>query len=404
MHKVNASPFAFTTVALFAAASTACSANNGGDTSGSGGSGSTSQTTANTTVTGTGGGFNFDGGTTTGPGLDSGCAATSIKADLLPANLLFLIDRSGSMNCNLPPITTSQECEANPVKIDMTQPSKWEVIITALKSALGALPPTASAGITYFSTDDACGVQSAPHVPVFPLSAAHLSALQANLDIVQPLGATPIVGGTILAYKHLHQQAILAGNKFVVLITDGADTCNPEAFQTFLGVEIPKALSVNIRTFAIGAPGSEPARAFLSQIAFEGGTPKDAACDHSAMSPDVGDCHFDMTTSQNFSADLSAALAAVSGKALTCEFDVPEGQVGQEVDFGFVNVDYTPGNGSPVVPILQDNTAPCDQGAEGWQYTQNHTKIVLCGAICNIVKGDPNAKIDIVLGCETKVK
>jgi hypothetical protein len=110
-----------------------------------------------------------------------------------------------------------------------------------------------------------------------------------------------------------------------------------------------------------------------------------------------------MTTSQDFAGDLRKALATITGKALTCSFDVPVGVAGVPVDPKKLNVNFTP-SGGVAAPILQDNTAACDQGADGWQYAENQTKIVLCGPSCDKVKADPLARIDIVLGCSTIIK
>jgi hypothetical protein len=378
-------------------------ASQAGGTSGTGGSGGGS--TGGTGV-GTGGAAGtgiIDPGRDAGNASDaSGCASSTIKADLLPANLLFVIDRSGSMNCNLPPITSSTDCEAKPARVDAAKPSKWEIIRDALKSAFAALPPTASAGISYFSNDDECGVQSAPSVAVKRIDPAQVAALGASLDAMVPAGGTPIVGATILGYKHLHQQLFEPGSDYLVLLTDGSESCTPADISGLVSTQVPNALLVGIRTFSIGAPGSEAARGLLSQIAFAGGTASSATCDHSGAK-DVGDCHFDMTTSQDFAGDLRKALATITGKALTCSFDVPVGPAGVPVDRTKVNVNFTPGGGEPMA-IPQDNNAPCDQGADGWQYADSETKIILCGPTCAKVKSDPTARIDIVLGCRTIIK
>jgi hypothetical protein len=344
----------------------------------------------------------FDSGL---PPPDGGCAYAAVESTLLPANMLVVLDRSGSMNCNLPPITQSADCEANPVQVDTTQPKKWEVVVGALKDAFVALPPSASVGLAFFNNNDVCGVNSTPSVGVNLLEPTQIAALGNALDSVPvPKGGTPIVGATIVAYKHLHEQALLEGNKFVVLITDGKETCDPDKVQ-ILQTEIPKAVSVNIRTFVIGAPGSEPARALLSAMAYLGGTARSPTCDHSGAVADQGDCHFDMTTTQDFAADLAAGLAAISGQALGCELDVPAaGPNGQPVDYNKVNVRYArAGDVNDIVDILQDPDRPCDGGAEGWQYAQDNRKIVLCGSICDDVKGDEKARVEVVLGCETAV-
>ena len=330
-----------------------------------------------------------------------GCAVATLKSELVPANILVVLDRSGSMNCNLPPTTDSAACEKNPVQSDMTQPTKWAVVKAALKEAFAALPNTASVGLTYFNTDDECAVNSAPSVGVKLLTPPQIAALGANLDGAKAQGGTPIVGATILGFKHLHQQAQVSGNKFVLLLTDGAETCNADKVEQ-LAIEIPKAMSVNIRTFVIGAPGSEGARGMLSEMAYLGGTAQSPNCQHGGLSSTTGDCHFDMTASKDFGADLALALRRISG-SLTCSFDVPS-TPGVPVDLARVNVRYTKGGVMMGMDIPQDKSAPCQGGAQGWQYSSDNTKILLCGNVCDEVRGDATGRIDIVLGCTTVVK
>lgn len=172
---------------------------------------------------------------------------------------------------------------------------------------------------------------------------------------------------------------------------------------------IPKAISVNIRTFVIGAPGSEPARGLLSKIAYLGGTAQKADCDHTSDDPTPGTaCHFDMTQTTDFAKDLGDALRSVtSGTALTCDFDVPTPNQGVAVDHNLVNVDYYVGgdmtNDQSRVKLYRDDTKPCDMGAEGWPYVDNETKIRICGMVCNQVRADPAAKVIVSLGCPPRV-
>jgi von Willebrand factor type A domain len=368
---------------------------------GSGGSGATGGATGMMPPISPTGGGPIGGGGGPSDGGVMGCAVASVKSELVPANILVVLDRSGSMNCNLPPITESAACEKNPVQADPTQPTKWAVVKKALKDAVAALPPTASVGISYFNTDDECGANSAPSVGVKVLSPAQIDALGTNLDVAKaPQGGTPIVGATVLAFKHLHQQSQVSGNKFVLLITDGAETCDADKIGQ-LATEIPKATTVNIRTFVIGAPGSEPARGMLSEMAFLGGTAQSSACQHGGLNAATGDCHFDMTTSKDFGADLAVALKRISG-SLTCSFDLPVSQSGP-IDLTRVNVRFTKGSGTGL-DIPQDTSGPCQAGAQGWQYSSDKTGILLCGNICDEVRNDATGRIDIVLGCTTVVK
>jgi hypothetical protein len=338
--------------------------------------------------------------------LDKGCARSTMQSALLPSNLLFVIDRSSSMACNPPPTTDSATCESNPVQVDPMQPSKWQITRAALSHAIDSLPAETVVGLTYFSNDDACGVDSLPTVPLAALGPSQLSAIEASLANVEPAGATPLVGATILAYSHLHQLALdgkIHGNEFVVLLTDGeqSEPCSDpprcsdqsECTQLLIDTEVPKAAGpgVGIKTFVIGAPGSEPARSVLSAIAKAGGTAP-ANCDVA-----LGNCHFDMTKQMKFDQALADALTQISGRALSCTLAVPHPR-GMTIDPKLVNVVYSPANGNAPVLVSKDDR-DCENGANGWQYSDDMRKIRLCGPTCKTVRDDRGARVDVVLGC-----
>lgn len=334
---------------------------------------------------------------------DATCASTTVTARRAPANVLFIVDRSGSMNCNPPPTTTSQDCEQAPVTADSSKPTKWTITRDALKSAIGAMPASNSAGLTYFNIDDDCAVQATPNVPVKSVDAAHVALLSQSLDNITPGGQTPIVGAVTLGYQHLHANTFV-GRKFLVLITDGQETCAPLQKNDFVAKTVVDAAAVGIRTFVIGAPGSEPSRSFLSQIAFAGQTARVSTCNHNASPPDLGDCHFDLTnTGLNLATELNKALDAISKEALSCEYELPVAEAGV-VDTGRVNVVYTPTTGAPQT-VPQDNSKPC-ASADGWQYSTDQQRIVVCGAACARLKADGGqlSSVSIQLGCATLVR
>jgi len=345
----------------------------------------------------------------------SSCGSLAYQSQLVPASILLVMDRSLTMACNPPPLTATADCEATPGTADPAQPTKWGILGGALSSALDTLQavPNTSLGLTLFSNDDECGVQSAPNVGLQPLTQPQMDALKSSIGQVKPGGATPMVGATVLAYKYLHEIARATGNRFVVLVTDGVDNCQPfyekegvtgDPFQ-LLEMEIGKALSVNIRTFVIGTPGSAGARGTLSRMALLGGTARDPGCDASADPPAGTECHFDMTRTTDFAADLGAALGRIAGTtALSCEFDVPTPPDGKAIDPDKVNVDYYRGGDTSdpasKVELYRDDTAPCDTGANGWQYFEGGTKIHLCGPACEEARGDASARVVVSVDCK----
>jgi hypothetical protein len=340
---------------------------------------------------------------------DAACAGKDVAGERTPGNILFIVDRSGSMNCNPPPVQTSAACDTTPRPVDPTGPIKWNIVKDALKGAIASLPVTSSAGIVYFPNDNFCGVSAQPDVPVDYLNPTHVAALHASLDGVSPAGDTPIVGGTTLGYAYI-SGANLSGDKFVVLLTDGQETCAAGQVDYFRDTTVPQALSVGIRTFVIGAPGSENASGLLSQVAFNGGTPQAAGCDHSGSnSPSVTKCHYDMTqTGNNFAQQLNQALDAISSSTVSCEIELPPAPDGGKLDLTKVNVTLLPGTAGdggtlPADLLTQDPTRKCSGGSD-WEFSPDQTKIVLCPTKCATYKNNRNSSVKIELGCEPRIK
>ncbi len=333
-------------------------------------------------------------------GIDAGCVYSQIRGELRPSNLVFVLDRSGSMACNLPEDgQSSAECDQFPLRRFPDLPSKWELTRSALNSALSALKATdrVHVAISLFpETGTSCTIAAEPQMPLVFLDAAALDTANQTLSSVAPYGNTPLVGATILSYQYILnqlRQGGLDGENFVVLLTDGKETCQTDEIEKLLNIDAPNALrTLGIRTFAIGVPGSEEAREFLSALAEAGGTVRSKDC---MYGPGYGNCHFDMTTSVNFSVDLLDALTKINAEILNCTFGVPDATGGTIVDLARVNV------------ALNQRTIPfsngsCSEGAEGWQYTPGNVSIRLCGATCAEAQL-PGSTVSIVLGCPTSI-
>ena len=337
------------------------------------------------------------------------CAAQSFVSPQLPASVLFVVDRSGSMTCNAPPVQSVESCNLDPKRLDPSAPSRWEITTDALEQTFGSLTGSAAAvGLSMFSIDGFCGVDSTPSVGLDAVTPRQHGALSEALHDADPAGGTPIVGAVISAYRHLHQELHAAGNRFVVLITDGEESCGSggdaqnledlgAARARLLQSEVQKARSANIRTFVVGTPGSEGARAFLSELAFQGGTARAPSCTHGAADASVGDCHFDLTTEQDFAGVLGNTLGKIGSEARGCEFQAPGGGAGESL-----NVQVRGGAGAPsCLPLAADG---CGQG-EGFAYSRrddgaiDYGRVVLCGSSCELVKSDPSAVVDVILGC-----
>jgi hypothetical protein len=313
---------------------------------------------------------------------------------------MFVIDRSGSMACNLPEDGQSTEtCEAFPVQLDPELPTKWQLTKEAINTAIAELRDagTVRLGLSLFpKTGSLCSLSIDPDIPVATLDEEQQSKVLKALDTVDPSGDTPLAGATILSYAYFldrMKEGALDGETYVVLVTDGYESCKSNELSKLINQDVPNAREqLGIRTFVIGVPGSEGGRALLSEIAVMGGTETSSDCSY-GRTPDDGNCHYDMTKSTGFSTNLLTALAKVNAEALSCIIDIPSASGGTAVNLEEVNVIV---NGQSRV---MKNEGACST-TNGWRYAPDFSSILLCGDTCRAAK-QRGAEVTVILGCPT---
>lgn len=327
------------------------------------------------TAAGTGGDdIMFDAGTSDAPINDSGaCAAEVAQAELIPLDIIVLLDKSGSMSTN----------------------DKWGGVTNALKTFVND-PASAGIGVglLYFPVDNGDGAcnfldYDEPVVPVAELP-GNAPALVSSIDSEMPSGGTPTYGalkGTLFNAT-AHQAANLTHKVIVVFVSDGdPNGCYENSEDTIPVISdlASSALNYNgVQTYVIAIQGSIVAN--LNQIAAAGGTTQ----------------AYDVTANV---AEFSQKMAEIRAAALSCEFVIPEPPAAQELDPEKINVSYTPGGqGSPQTLPQATNFADCGAGP-GWYYDNNTdpTKILLCPASCTTVQADSAAEIGVLFGCKTEV-
>lgn len=312
-------------------------------------------------------------------GSDTGspdeCAKASHAAEPVPLDLVIMLDHSSSMALLTPNGTL------------------WASVTNALSQFVSA--PSASgigASLHFFPQPGAGGTSCDPNVYAMPAVAmqtlpAGAAAITAALAQEKPGGVTPtapaLEGAILYATNWLTNHP---GHKVaVVLATDGMPTqCTPKNVPSIAQIaDSAFQATPSIPTFVIGV-GSQLSN--LNAIAAAGGTSQAYLVDTNAQAGD----------------QFLNALLQIQGVALGCEYSLPDGD---SVDHSKVNVDYTPGGGSPTtIPAVSD-ASQCGAGG-GWYYDNPAapTKIVLCDATCKTVQGDKNAELEIVLGCATVIK
>ncbi len=330
------------------------------------------------------------------PGAE--CAKGTAVAEPIPSVLQLVVDISGSMNW----VPGADEEPMN------GEQSKWDVTREALKAAVADLPASTAIGLSLFPNNPRFGecIRNRVEVPIDLLGAVgsvQRARFGEALDEVDPGDGTPTHAAFLFGAQTVAASS-LPGKKFVLLITDGVPTwtvdCGGNGGEPVDNAELIAAVGETfaqggISTFVIGSPGSEDARADLSQMASQGGTARSGCSD---AGPNF--CHLDMTSAPDFAAALAQGLADVAGVLGTCEYAVPSAPPGLEVDPRLVNVLFTRGDGTQT-SIPKDAVGDC---ASGWKYDSEAapTKITLCGSDCTAVEADTLSSIDILFGCSTE--
>ncbi|MBI5533526.1 MAG: VWA domain-containing protein [Deltaproteobacteria bacterium] len=292
------------------------------------------------------------------------CATANVEAKLKPLDMYFMIDRSGSMSG--PPWTQ----QANALAAFWNDPASAGITAALRffpqKDTCGGVDSTCS-GNTYVTPQVAWGL--------LPGNAA---ALNGAVNATSPTACTPTQEALNGVLKGSKQRQIQQPGHVVVavLVSDGEPCCTDCPVETASGLGQIAADFFNgtpsVRTFTLYV--ASVASAVMTSIAQGGGTNQS----------------YDATNTQNF----IAALKAIQGSAIPCDFDMPVPD-GGSVDPAQVKLEY---QGQPITPV--SGQAQC--GANGGWYFDNQTdpkKIFLCPATCNLLKADPNAKVNISLGC-----
>lgn len=315
------------------------------------------------------------------------CTSESAAAVPAPAVLELIIDTSGTMDQRAP----------------NERSSKWELTRDALLAAIEAMPEQTSLGVVFFpdvpDQSPICFNREAD-VPVGVLGALgseHRQRIQDAFQAQTPEGGAPTHDAYQLAFDQLSMSRA-PGQRFMLLITDDYPTyefgCRSDGNPIDVNPLIAAtgfAQSGGVSTFVVGLPGSDlerQARQALSRMAFAGGTAADGC---SPLGPRY--CHFDMTDEEEFPEGIQRALSSITATALRCSYTVPAAS-SAAADPTELEVSFRPEDGPSEILELK-SAGPCD---EGWQYSEDGARVVLCKGTCDQVRED-TGRIELRTGC-----
>jgi hypothetical protein len=317
------------------------------------------------------------------------CLADSREGSRPETSLFFLVDVSDSMHCRVPEFSM---CDSDPA--DFGFPNRWEATRTAIEAFFDA-PESAGlwSGFSFFPHILGTGADcNADHYVIPTEEMAQLpgaaTQLKERLNGLVLDGSTPTKPALEGAISYAREWSTERGLPVaVVLATDGyPHTCEDQNNTIEGTAEVARAAylatpSIPIYVLGVGSGLDE-----LDQVAEAGGTTQAVIAD---------------TTLDDVTSQLIDALDLIRDEVfLNCTYTIPDPPEGQDLDFDLVNVRYTTADGEEI-SILEDPT----EGAcrEGWQYTQDHTRIQLCGEACETVKQDFGGRLDVLFGCQTQV-
>jgi Mg-chelatase subunit ChlD len=368
---------------------------------GSAGRGGGTGTAGGSPITGVGTGNGSSDGGNGGLDPDAACLATAQEGEQRPIALLFMMDNSASMN------TRDQGQTA----------TRWELITAAVPDFLVSadnaglfvgldffpepvpVNPDAGRGGGGNNNNNAlCAVTDYENlnVPIDVLPGANDSQVGAFANAILTrtvqgnTPTTPALEGALAsagAWQTAHPDQIVA----VVFVTDGQPNgCNPNTVATAAAAAAAAAAATPpIRTYVLGVG---PETGNLDAIAVAGGT---------------GPTAYLVTTGG--SAALTAALTAIKGSAVSCEYKVPNVS-GQQLDYTAVNVQTRVGSTGTSNLVGQVRTLG-DCGTDtGWYFDTpipvlptdpKPTTITLCPSSCDPLKMTTGSQLQVLLGCKT---
>jgi hypothetical protein len=348
--------------------------------------------------------------------IDPGCTAASQTATLRTVNMLILLDKSGSMGKPGLGSTTS----------------KWEAMNNALTTALNKARLTINFGLDLFPradvasacTGDTCCATPALGdpltVPVGP-GADTVPTILNTLASTTPGGGTPMAAALsrALNYYTAGDGAGLAGDKYVLLVTDGGPNCDTAAVPSCEATACTRnldpdpncnlntnccstaALAVNclddgsvntqiqalalagIKTIVVGIPGSDPYVQYLNLFAQSGEKPNPAA----------------NATTAYYAVAESAGSTGLADTLHAITIDLVKSCV----------ITYTtpPQDPEQVTVLVNCNPVPRDptDGGDGsyWTLDQAAKTITLGGPTCNTILNQGVNRVDYIFGCKIQV-
>jgi Mg-chelatase subunit ChlD len=354
---------------LAACSSPSVSSDDNGGGGGTSGSGSTSGSAGTGSSTGSGGPPIVAPPPNTMPSMPApntptenmNCGLKKYDLERKPADILIVLDRSGSM---LDPFTANG-----------AMAEKWSETVAAIDTVVSRTQASVSWGLKLFPTPmlEMCGVGDGAEVPVAlnnrGMVMASMAANPSTMGLSTPTRDAIAKGAAFL------KATPSTNNKFLLVATDGEPNCSAggsrrgDAAATVAAVKAANA--DGIPSFIVGvATSGSTADVTLNMMATEGGRPRN----------DPATKYYPVASRD----ELVGTLDNIATQVASCTFPLnPPPPAPANVA---VNVDGK--------RISRDTSQ-----TNGWNYGPDNKSIVFFGAACDDLKSGAAKDVQIIMGC-----
>lgn len=201
---------------------------------------------------------------------------------LIMALLTLSVDSAWAQDEELPmggtPTIDDSRCETPDVLVlldrsgSMLNDMKWEQATSAVSEAFSPYFNVLRFGLLTFPTEGSCGVIETPlAIPIGEAEGADLDAIYESVLPVD-IALTPLAESINAGKRALDAVKVPDRRGFIILLTDGIETCAPEALEDTAPVEAARAAADAGYTVYVIGFGSLVRRSVLNEMALVGGS------------------------------------------------------------------------------------------------------------------------------------
>jgi hypothetical protein len=315
-------------------------------------------------ISGTGGkgASGFGGASGQSPTAEFNCGNSASTMAQEPADLLLLLDRSGSMTNG---ISDDEPCDAS----HGACAERWSTMVQSVRTVLSSAPTSIHWGLKLFSTPGAkaglgvpsgCVVQPGVDVEV---GGDLAEVITTRIAGVTPNYNTPTRAAVDAAVAYL--RGVDDGRpKYILLATDGQPNCPSDGDEP-TATDLPAALAAiaaayqaGIKVFVVGVG---PSTGNLDDMAIRGGT----EAYYPALTPQA----------------LATALDSIVGRVASCVY----------------TMGTTPPDTQNLGVYLDKQQIPMS-ASDGWTLGGKQT-VVFNGPTCNRIKAGAYKNVQVLFGC-----